>query len=205
MEKPSRPVLFLLAVAVSALLGGACGDDPKRPAVTGDGTVQPGTGGAGAGGGAGEGGVADGGIADAGDGGACTDLANTGAIINQNAVNDEVPSGTGGVVTDGTYDLTDAVVYQGAGGLPGPTGNSFQGSIRITGDAYERVMVFRSSAGAASEIRSRGTFTQSDINGTIALVCPAPSQEAVTYSVNANTLTITNLGTKESLSFTKQL
>lgn len=200
MGKPV--ILFALALAFVAVSGTACSDDPKRPAVLTDGPARPGIG---AGGGTDDGGSSEAGpTTDAGDGGTCTDLENTGFVVDESVVNDDLPAGTGGTVADGTYDITGVRLHQGAGALPGPTGNSYQGSIRVTGASYERVVVFKSSAGAGSEIRSTGTLTPSGINATIALTCPSPTQEQVTYSVMNDTLTVSNLVTKASFVFTKR-
>lgn len=203
MKKPalagSRMALAAV-LAAAALLGSACGDDPKRPPVA---TGDPGAPGMGAGGGSGqaEGGVQDGG--DGGDAGAtCTELAATGSIIDQNAVNVDPPAGTGGTILDGTYDITDARIHQGAAGLPGPTGSSYQGAIRFTGTTFERVVVFRSSAGALAETRSSGTFTTSGQLATFSSTCPTPGQEQLTYSVANTSVTFSNLASKESFTFT---
>lgn len=199
MRKPSIAVLAIAA----ALLGSACSEEPKRPPVTTDGTGTPDLGGVGGGGG--DGGGGDGGLGDGGDAGTgCTELAPTGGVINQNAVNDDPPAGTGGTIEDGVYDITDALVYVGAAGLPGPTGSSFQGSIRITGTTFERVIVFRSSAGASTETRSSGTLATTNSNATVTLACPTASQEQLTYSVATTSVTFSNLVTKESFTFTRQ-
>lgn len=200
MGKPV--ILFALAIAFAAVSGTACSDDPKRPAVLTDGPARPGMG-SGGGTGTGDGGSSEAGTT-AGDGGTCTDLENTGFVVDENVVNDYLPAGTGGTIADGTYDIAQVRLHQGAGALPGPTGNSYQGSIRVTGATYERVVVFKSSAGAGSEVRSTGTLTPSGINATITLTCPSPTQEQVTYSALNDTLTVSNLVTKASFVFTKR-
>jgi|GEM_PF-1726292 len=199
-----KPTLAIVAIATAALLGSACGDDPKRPPVAAD----PGSpGGSAVGGGSGGGGGSrDGGSGDAGldvnviEG--CTELDPTGPIIDQNAVNDDPPAGTGGTIVDGTYDITDARINQGSVGLPGPTGSSYQGSIRFTGTTFERVVIFRSSAGAFAETRTSGTFVTNGQGATFSATCPAPGQEQVTYSVVSTAVTFSNLATKESFTFT---
>jgi hypothetical protein len=185
-----------------ALFGTACEEDPKRPPVLGDGPAQPGSS---VGGGGGEGGVLPRGDAgDAGDGGSCTDLPNTGTEVPQNAVVDDVTPGSGGTIVEGTYNLTEARLLQGPSALPGPTGYSFQASIRITGQLYERVLVVKSSGGATSETRSTGTFVPNGTSATIVLSCPSSNQESVTYSAGSDSLTVSNLITKESFVFTRK-
>lgn len=194
-------VSLLIAIAACAALGVACSDEaPKRPPVLGEGPASPPVGGGGTGGG--DGGVRDSG-GDSGDAGSCTSLDNSGDQIDQSAVNDELPAGTGGTVLDGVYNLTEARVYLGAAGTPGPTGIKLKETIRITGTAYERVLGFTSSGGS-SEIRSSGSFTQTGTTGVIALTCPSQNQEQVTYTVGNNILTVSNIVTKESYVFLKQ-
>lgn len=201
VDSMGKPVIFFaLALAFAAVSGTACSDDPTRPAVLTDGPARPGVAGGGGDGGSSEAGP----TTDAGDGGTCTDLENTGFVVDESVVNDELPAGTGGAIADGTYDITGVRLHQGVAALPGPTGSSYQGSIRVTGATYERVLVFKSSAGAGSEVRSTGTLTPSGINATIALTCPSPTQEHVTYSVLNDTLTVSNLVTKASFVFTKR-
>ncbi|MDF2697564.1 MAG: hypothetical protein K0S65_5947, partial [Labilithrix sp.] len=202
MGKPTLVLLFLLLAAMFVALTGACDEDTTRPAILANGPAQPGLGGSGGGGN--DGGLpGDASLPDA-DGGACTDLESPGGVIGQNAINDELPAGTGGTVTDGVYNLTDARVYQGLSGVPGVTGASYKGSVRITGPVFERVLTFTSASGASSEVRSRGTFTVTGINGTIVLECPSPIQEQVTYTATTDSLTLANLVTKELFIFTKQ-
>ena len=193
----------MVAIAAAALFASACGDDPKRPPVTEDlGSSGGGPVGSGGGGGPRDGGGGE----DAGlDGNAvegCTDLTPTGPIIDQNAVNDDPPAGTGGAIVDGTYDITDARINQGAVGLPGPTGSSYQGSIRFTGTTFERVVIFRSSAGAFAETRTSGTFVTNGQTAALNATCPTPGQEQLTYSVAGTAVTFANLATKESFTFT---
>ncbi|MBX3219715.1 MAG: hypothetical protein KF795_04295 [Labilithrix sp.] len=195
----TKPLLVSLALVTGAILAGACSDDPKRPPVLTDGPPQPSGGGSAT--------PTDGGLdddLDAGDGGSCTALENTGLEVDENAVNDELPPGTGGTIADGIYDISSVRLYQSASGLPGLTGNSYQGSIRVTGQVYERVVVFKSSAGAGAETRSSGTFTPSGTNATIAITCPSPLQEQVTYTALDTSLVVSNLVTKTSFVFTKR-
>ncbi|MBX3201288.1 MAG: hypothetical protein KF894_24345 [Labilithrix sp.] len=191
--------LVPLVLAMTAALGSACSEETVRPAVLDDGRAQPAPGGGSSpsdGGGEGD--------LDAGDAGSCTSLENTGLEVEELAVNDDLPPGTGGTVADGVYDISTARVYQGAAGLPGPTGNVYQGSIRVTDQVYERVLTLKSAAGASAETRSAGTFTPAGNNATIAITCPSALQEQVTYTALDNSLVVSNLVTKTSLILTKR-
>jgi hypothetical protein len=191
--------LFIALVTGVFLCTAACEDEPTRPPVASD--VRPNLG-AGGGSSPGDGGV---GAGDAGDAGSCTDLPNTGAEVPQNAVIDDLATGTGGTVADGIYDLAEARILQGSSGLPGPTGFSYQGSIRLTGQAYERVLILKTSGGASSETRSSGTFVPTGTSAAITITCPAVSPaEQVTYTAGADRLTVSNLITKESFVFTRK-
>lgn len=119
-----RRFVSSLLVASALLTFAACKEDPQRPPAAGDLPQAPPMGG-GAGGGGGEGGV-DAGDDDAGDAGACTVLPNEGVIVDQNGIVGDAPTGSGGTIQEGTYELTAANVYVGAAGIPGPTGQVVQ-------------------------------------------------------------------------------
>jgi len=192
----------LAALALGALF--ACEEDPVRPPTTGDGPTQPG-GALGAGGGVpGDGGSPfDGGD----DGGSCTSLAPGGAQVDQTRLVDDPPLGTGGPLLDGTYDLIEARLYVGVSGLPGLTGNRYQGSLRLTGTAAERALVvFTNANGLSTSSFVRGTLTASGPNATLAVTCPGPQQESYSVAVaNAGaTLTLVNQVTKEAFVWSKR-
>jgi hypothetical protein len=190
---------------LAALLAG-CSDDPNRPPIGGGGIGPIGGGGGGGGGGTrGDGGATDGGDGGA-DGGVCTDLAPAGAVIDLLGVADEPPPGLGGAIGEGTYDVTDARLYVGAGALPGPTNTSYQGSIRVNAQVFERSIVFRTASNAVQERRVSGALLPGTATGnaTLALTCPGNSQESVTYTASGNNLILVDPGTRVALTFTKR-
>lgn len=193
------PLLLLLGAALGASFAACKHEEPNRPAVLTDGPAGPVSGGS-AGGSSDAGTTTDGAVAttDAGDGGVCTDLEGASAEVDQNAVAGDVPAGTGGAITDGTYDLTEASVYVGLAGIPGPTGTRIKEALRITGTKLERVESTVNSAGATSSGAGSGTITVTQTSATIVLTCPSGNQETVTYTATATGLTLSNLGTKES-------
>jgi hypothetical protein len=197
---------LLVASFLAASVVFACQEDEKRPPAVGD-TGQFSSGGAGGGGGSsgssGEGGVVDGGEDSGDSGAACNALTNDGNVVDQNRVVGDPPTGTGGSITDGTYELTQAQVYVGAAGTPGPSGVTYRGVLRLTNGKLERVTAMQANQGA-TPIESR-TFAELVAGGTTFTVtqsCPAPFQDQYTYSVLNNTLNITSLITKESFTFT---
>lgn len=193
--------VFLLSAAIcAALVGVACKDDPNRPPASTEGSSSPPVGGGGSVTNPSDAGRSD----DAGDAGSCAALSNTGTPVDQNSFVEDLPAGTGGTLVDGTYDLIAAELYE-TQGVPGLTGTSYQGSIRITGTTFERVLVVRGSNNTATELDVTGTITPSGTsNAVLSLTCPVPSQEQITFTVADTALTLSNLTTKELFRFRKQ-
>lgn len=189
-------------LVVSALLTfAACKEDPHRPPAAGDLPQAPPIGGGAGGGGTGEGG-ADAGEDDAGDAGACNDLPNEGVVVDQAGIVGDAPTGTGGIIQDGTYELTAANVYVGAAGTPGLTGQQVQGALRITGTQFVRAHRQGPTGQTLQEQRTSGTISPNGSTLTFTLSCPFNSQDQTTYSVVSNTLVVTSLVTRESWTFT---
>src|SRR5690606_39693 len=142
-------LFFVFAVTLSAA---ACKDDPERPPAASDTGQATGGGSGGGGGGPGGdgGGSSSGGEGGGGDSGAaCNALVNDANVIDQNGIVGDPLTGTGGTIADGTYELTTAEVYVGGGGVPGPTGVTYRGVLRITGGQIERVTAVQANQGAA--------------------------------------------------------
>lgn len=200
-----RRMAFVLALVLGGSSFLACQDDPERPPAAGDlPQAPPLGGGAGGGGGGGGGGTGDGGVPldGGGDGGTCTALASDGVVVDQNGVVGDAPTGSGGAIQDGTYELTAATVYVGAAGTPGPTGQQIQGALRIAGAAFERVQRQGTAGATPEEVRSSGTLSANGTTLTLRTSCPLAAQDQATYSVVANTLVVTSLVTRESYTFT---
>lgn len=182
----------------------ACKGDPDRPPVSGDTGESP-TNGAGGGGGNRDGSASEGGSADSGDGAAaaCNTLVNDGNVVDQNRIVTDAPTGTGGTIADGTYELTAADIYVSAGGTPGPSGVTYRGVLRLTSGKLERVMEMTPNQGATPiEARSFGELTAGGSTFTVLQSCPAQFQDQYTYSVQGNTLNITSKITSESFTYT---
>jgi hypothetical protein len=192
-------VFSAFAASVTAL---ACDDKESRPPAV-NAVGPPSTGVGGGGGGGGDGGGGEGGV-DSGNGAAaCNILENGGNVVDQNRIVGEPPTGTGGTIVDGTYELTAADVYVGAGGVPGPSGVTYQGALALATGKLERVMLMQASQAATPiETRSLGDLIAGGTTFTVTQTCPAPFQDQYTYSVLNNTLNITSLITKESFTFT---
>lgn len=201
------PVFVMTCALFGAATVFACDDEePKRPPVTESGAPAPGSGASGGNPDASSPPTDAGGDAST----ACTNLENTGSLVDQNSFADDPPVATGGAVLDGTYDLIEARLYRSSG-VPGLTGTSYLGSMRITGAGttntiLERVMsITTSGASAATTSTSRGVMNlPGGTTGTIVLSCPFGAQESIAYSVVGNDLTLTNLTTNESFVYTKQ-
>ncbi len=197
-------LLFAVVSVTLAMLVAACEDPPPKP------PIEDSPAGRQVAGGSSDGGVitvVDSGVKDSStpvDAGACTDVSAESATINQQAIIGDVPQGTGGTIADGTYQVTDATFYVNVSGVPGLTGASYQGRIRVTGTTFERHLIFKSSSGAVAETLVKGTFVQGGGgNATLSLTCPFATQESVSFSVNGASVVLSNLVTKESLIFTR--
>lgn len=199
-QRSPGSVISAVIAGLIALAG--CAEEPTRPPVEGS-SGSPRIGG---GAGGSDSVARDGGSSiDGGDAGACTELAITGGVVPQQILTGDVPSGLGGGIADGTYDLTEAVLYGGPSALPGPSGASYRGSIRVAGQSFERRVVFTSSGGAVAETSIRGTLAVSGASGTLSIACPFATQEQVTFTATGNGLVLSNLVTKESFGFTRKL
>lgn len=196
-------VFFFLAASVTAL---ACQEDEKRPPAASD-LGQPSGGGAGGGGGGGGG---DSGVAtDAGTdaGTACHTLTNDGNVVERERIVGEPPPAIGGTIADGTYELTVAQVYvaAAAGVTAGPTGELYQGVLRVSNQALRLERITKAQANQTAtpiETRTLGDLAASGTNLTVNQTCPTFFTDQYTYSVQNNTLNITSVTTKESFTFT---
>lgn len=183
----SRAVFASVAGAV-VVLAAACSNEIHRPPPAEDPeTVQPGR--AGGGGQRGDGGIDGGSVADAGADalGPCNTLTITGVLVDQQAVAGSPPTGTGGAIADGLYDLTETTLFVGPGAI-GPTGKSFRETLAITGGTWQQARVTITSAGQA---QTQSTFTAAVSGSSVALseTCPTPSlAESFTYTVAGNQL-----------------
>jgi hypothetical protein len=182
----------------------ACKEDEKRPPAASDigQTTSSGSpSGGGSSGSNGEGGAVDSG--DTGDAGSCNTLDNDGNVVDQNRIVGDPPTGTGGQIADGTWELTEAAIYVGASGTPGPSGVTYKGVLRLTLGKLERVTEQTANQGANPiTTRTFGDLVAGGSTFTVTQSCPAPFQDQYTYSVLNNTLNITSLITKESFTFT---
>lgn len=180
-----------------AVLG--CGDKDSRPppAANGGGTPF-----GGAGGGAGDGGRVDGGGDGSLDGGTCTNLDFTGGLVDRLAIVGEPPPGNGGQISEGTYDLTDLVVYV-TSGTAGPTGVQVQSSLLITTDAVQRVDRIVDSAGTAVVGTSGSGFASGAIFN-YSQSCPKVAGESFGLTASPTVLVLTNIATRESFTYKKR-
>lgn len=69
--------------------------------------------------------------------GVCSTLENVAKTVEMLEEAAEPPAPVGGTPVDGTYVVTRAVIYTGAGGSSGPSGRNIQMTVRITGNVAE--------------------------------------------------------------------
>lgn len=203
----SRRPAPLLAIALLAFVPmafvGACSDPPTRPAPAGEGSAKPPlpVGGSSDAGRPDSGRDADGG----GDASTCNDLVTTGSLIDRIGIVGDPPVSTGGVVADGTYELTVYSVYVGPGGLGGPTGITAKSNLRISGGRSDDILELGGSGKATTTSRSNNTYGISAASFATTELCPRTGGgKARQFTANDTTLTLTDLTTKEAFTFVKR-
>lgn len=207
LDRVSLPAVFALVLAAagaSAVLSSACTNPTSKPPPSAD-LSSPKPIGAGGGGGTADGGLVDGG-ADAGalDGGACNDLTLGGPTVDVTAVSQDAPQADAGTILDGTYTLTQVLIYVGVSGTPGPTGTSLQGALSIQGATMQRVLRQVAVDAGTAELRTTATVTTSDTTLTSTQTCPTGAGvERDVYTATATSLVVTNPTTHEEYTFTK--
>lgn len=186
---------------VVLLVAAGCSDPPAKPGpavVTGPPVVT-------GGGGGGDGGSsADGGDAST-DAGVCTDLPNTGTLVDRTGVQGDPPTANGGTVADGTYDLSAYTVYVGASGVAGPTGITAKGTIRIGAGKIDQVLELGGTGKTPTATATRSAYTASGATFAETQLCPATGAGAqLQFTANDTLLILTDLTTKEAFTFTKR-
>ena len=199
---------LLRLAAVMSLLGvslvAACKEDEPLPPPAGDGQAYgPSPGGASVGSEAGtntEGGA----TFDAGDGSVCNAIALTGLVIDRVGRNEELPISTGGIVSDGRYDLTDYVVFVGLGGIGGPTGVTGQASLVVNAGRIEEAIKFGGNT-PATEQRTLAAYTAAGSTLSLTNICPSNGgTNQVQFSASETQLVLRDTVTKEAFTFTKR-
>lgn len=178
----------------------ACSDPPQKPGVAVVSGTPPGVAGGGAGG---DGGTA---IAEGGaDGGVCSDLLNSGQLVDRTGVQGDPPTATGGTVVDGTYDLTAYAVFVGAAGVAGPTGITAKASMRIGAGKVDEIIELGGTGKTATTTVTRSAFSASGSTFAETQLCPATGAGAqLQFTAQDTILTLTDLSTKEAFTFTRR-
>ncbi|MDB5214662.1 MAG: hypothetical protein JWO86_2589 [Myxococcaceae bacterium] len=200
----SRHQAFFIAAVLqlgAVALVGACSDTPSKPEPAVPGTT--GTSAGGGGGGGGEAGVIDGGL-EGGEGGVCTDVVNTGTLVDRTGVNGDPPVSIGGTIVDGTFDLTAFSVFVGVAGTAGPTGITARSTIRITGSKIEQIIEIGGTGKTTTVSTTSGTFTATGATFAETDLCPAGAARQLQFTAMDPLLTLTDLTTKEAFTFTKR-
>ena len=179
----------------------ACTEPTDRPAtavVAGNPPQVSGGGGGGGGdGGSGEGGGADGGV--------CTDLVNSGTLVDRTGVQGDPPTSLGGTVIDGDYDLSSYSVYVGVAGVAGPTGITAKATIRISGSNIDEIMELGGTGKTTTTTASRSAFSASGATFAETQLCPSTGAgRQLQFTATDPVLTLTNTTTKEAFTFTKR-
>ncbi len=121
----------------------------------------------------------------------CNTLANIGAVVSQMDVATAAVTGAGGVIATGTYVLTAAAVYTGAGGSAGPTGATFADTLVIAdAGAYERVFSIVNGPAPDGTYRQNGSFTTDGASIEVTTTCPPGAQPFTSYDSDGTTVRI---------------
>jgi hypothetical protein len=117
----------------------------------------------------------------------CNTVSNIGTVIQQMYVATDPVTGAGGVIAAGTYALTAAAVYTGAGGGSGPTGTTFADTVVFeSGNMYERVASIIDDAGLdGSPIRQNGSYLLDGSSIQVTQTCPKGFQPFTSYDSDA--------------------
>jgi hypothetical protein len=137
------------------------------------------------------------------DAGSCNNQRKTGDVIPQLAISGAAPSGAGGTILEGVYDLTAAQRFVGAG-QPGETGRELAISFEIKGTAFHQVVTEEHDDGSATDTRLSATFTTSGSKLTLSITCPSVGEVVRDYTVEPNKLTLIDPGSGDVFIFSKQ-
>jgi hypothetical protein len=140
---------------------------------------------------------------DGGDGGVCTDIALTGVLVDRTGITADPPVSSGGVVVDGTYDMTGWVVYVGAVGVGGPTGLSGRATLRIAAGKIDQIFETSGSA-PAKTITSKSAYSATGSVFATTDLCPLGGGAQRQYTANGPQLLLTDPVTKEAFTFVKR-
>jgi len=169
-------VAALVALLVVASSG--CQKDESRPPALD--SVGPPFGGSSGGSGDGS---ADGAIV------TCSSLSNDAVAVGERYVDVVVPTPLGGMITTGTYFLTQVNSYTGVGGNTGLTGRQFQETLLLDATTYNDVQaIIDPEAGAGNPVNTNGTYATSLTNFALSSTCPAAPVLNMTYTASAPTL-----------------
>ncbi len=202
MLRPPRAIALVFSVVLPVVGGiAACSDPPKRP-----GPASYGAPGAPLPVGNAEGGVAQGDAASeaSDDAGECTDLELTGVVIDRVGVASDPPVSSGGVVVDGTYDLSVYEVFVGAGGIVGPTGITARSSIRMASGTLEQVLEVGGNS-PSTTARTKSAYVATGAAFSSTLLCPSSGGGLQRqFTADGAKIVFTDLTTKEAFTFVKR-
>jgi hypothetical protein len=162
------------------VLGAACSQKSTVPGPLMDYGTQPPPIGGGPGGGDGGGGL---------DGATCAMVANSGGLIAQVYVGENLPQPIGGAVPTGNYVLTNVNVYTGATGNSGPTGALYQETLTLqVGGFNEVAAIGDTEAGVGNPVYSAGTYSTAATMFQAMESCPASQTLSFTYTFSGTQL-----------------
>jgi hypothetical protein len=123
------------------------------------------------------------------DGGACNAITNVGPLITPTCATGAIPSGTGGIIAEGTYVLTAQTYYAG----PDCPQTPLSATIVIAGDCWEEVAMAGTASASASFTAAYTAVVQGNQVTTTPTCRPATftsGTPTATFTVNGATLSV---------------
>jgi hypothetical protein len=131
--------------------------------------------------------------------GQCNGVPNTASAIVETKNNAGTPTGTGGAIVDGTYVMTNSVVYNGQT----PSTSMFRRTLMKTGATMQEVI--RIDTGL--DFSTTSTYTTTSTNLTRTITCPTTDAGigggVFSFTADANGFTLYDLAAKKSYVYTK--
>lgn len=111
----------------------------------------------------------------------CSTLVNVAKAVDIVDQAGDPPAPAGGVLVDGTYVVTRAVRYTGAGGSSGPSGKQVQMTVRLKGQDAESIF---------DNVPRRARVQVDGVNLRTTAICPSSAIDDAPFTASGDTLTL---------------
>jgi hypothetical protein len=131
--------------------------------------------------------------------GQCNGVPNTATAIVETKNNAGTPTGTGGAIVDGTYVMTNSVVYNGQT----PSAMQIKRTLLKSGASMQEVIRF----GTGADFSTTSTYTTTSTNLTRTISCPSTDAGigggVFSFTADANGFTLYDMVANKSYVYTK--